>query len=87
LSYKLGSRTIVRTGIRTREYAIGDLILNWGAPTGFTQHRDFIDIHWGSRSAFLYASSFRPDSRVEFIAYDPELETGAPWRGFTSKKR
>ena len=76
------SRTILRTVIPAHKYSIGYLILTWGKPSGIKQSPYMVSVHWGTRSALLYTQEFRPDSRVEFILYDPEPLPASPWRGF-----
>jgi len=76
------SRTILRTVIPAHKYSIGYLIPTWGKPSGIKQSPYMVSVHWGTRSALLYTQEFRPDSRVEFILYDPEPLPASPWRGF-----
>lgn len=78
----IASRTITLTSIPAREYTMGDLILAWGTPTGFSQYRQAIDVYWGARSASLTTCSFRPESHVELITYYAKPAFTSAWRGF-----
>ncbi len=86
LTIDTASRTIDATRIAVHEYTIGDLLLAWGTPTGFSQIGRAIDVYWGGRSASLTTCSFRPDSRVDLITYSHKLPGAAPWRGFVRIK-
>ncbi len=59
----------------------------WGTPSGFTWNETKIYIYWGTRSALLYARSFQPNSRVDFILYNVDQPQASLWPGFTSVKR
>jgi hypothetical protein len=63
-------------------YVIGDLILMWGTPGGIIQKPHTTYVYWGTRSAYVYTGSLRPDSRVQFILYDSEPKPASPWHGF-----
>jgi len=82
LTYGASSRMIVRVAIGAREYKIGDLITEWGFPSGFSNNAGTILVAWGTRSAVLYTDSFRPESPVKFIQYDLEEQPVSAWRGF-----
>jgi hypothetical protein len=82
VSYEKNTRMIVHTGLKTNESKIGELIVAWGLPSGFNQYDDSIFVYWGTRSAVLYTTSFRPESRVEFIQYDLDEQPASAWRGF-----
>ena len=82
-----GTRMISSTSMRVHEYTLGDLIENWGTPTGITRNQPLITIYWGQRSALVYTDSLRPESAVEFLAYDLSSRQAEPWRGFTTHKR
>ena len=74
---------ITRSIIPARAYMIGDLIAAWGTPTGIHQKYTLTYVFWETRSALLYTTSFRPESRVEFIIYDLEpSQATSPWHGF-----
>lgn len=83
LAYDGASHTIVSTVVSAREKTIGDLVLAWGTPIGFTRVGPSIAVHWATRSAHLVTCSFRPASHVGFIVYGPDSKSEAPWRGFT----
>jgi hypothetical protein len=84
LTIDMASRLIAYTLIPVSEYTIGDLILTWGTPSGFTQNGRYIFVYWDARSAYLTTCSFRPESRVEFITYYRISPVSAsPWRGFS----
>ncbi|MHB8625406.1 MAG: hypothetical protein ACYDEO_04310 [Aggregatilineales bacterium] len=78
----MASQTIALTKIAAHEYAIGDLLLAWGTPTGFSQSGRDIHVHWGTRMASSTTCSFLPESRVDFISYYPKPPQAAPWHGF-----
>jgi hypothetical protein len=84
LTYELGTKMVVHTAIRVREYAAGDLIVAWGIPTGISQSGSLTYLNWGNRSISVYTSSFYPGSRVKFIIYSFAQQQALPWRGFTS---
>jgi hypothetical protein len=69
LTLDTATRMIAFTVIPAHEYTIGDLILAWGTPSGFTQYGRNIDVYWGTRNAHLTTCAFRPESRVELIIY------------------
>ncbi len=82
--YELSSQKIIHTTHVTNEYKIGELIVDWGTPTGMTQYGSFFIIYWGTRSAVLYTNSFQPNSRIASIGYDWKPQQSSPWRGFSS---
>jgi hypothetical protein len=84
LTYELGTKMVVHTAIRVREYTAGDLIVAWGIPTGITQSGSLTYLNWGNRSASVYTSSFGPGSRVKSIIYSFAQQQALPWRGFTN---
>ena len=71
-----------RTIIQTSGYSMGDLILAWGTPTGYSQIGRDINVIWGTRHAHLATCSFRPESYVEILTDYPDPVTASPWRGF-----
>ncbi len=83
LAYDGTSHKIVSTVISAHEQTIGDLILAWGAPIGFTQVGPSIAVHWRTRSAHLVTCSFRPASHVGYVVYGQRSIPASPWRGFT----
>jgi hypothetical protein len=86
-NFNADTRIISRTVIPAQQYTLGELMAAWGNPTGLTWNETNIYIYWGTHSALLYASSFQPNSRVDFILYELERKQAAPWPGFTSVKR
>ncbi len=80
--YGQDSNSIFRTIIPAKEYAIGELILAWGTPTGFDRYGDGIVVSWGTRSANFNAQSFQPTNQIGFITYDLTPFKRSPWRGF-----
>jgi hypothetical protein len=75
--------TISRTSVIV-PYTLGELVSSWGTPAGITWEGMVLYIYWENRRAllFMYGDSLRPDSRIEFIVYDPVQQPEAPWRGF-----
>lgn len=84
--YDPSTRMIIHTAIEGGEHKIGDLVAAWGFPTGFDQQGGSIFIYWGTRTAILYTTSFKPDTRLTFIEYDFEQQHASPWHGFVSSK-
>jgi hypothetical protein len=85
LVYDAVSRMITGTTMSADEETIGDVLLAWGTPTGYTQKGPFIEVNWGTRSAYLFTCSFQPSSRLSTIAYELEARQVSPWRGFTNR--
>jgi len=78
-----GFRTkIVSAVIPAHGQTIGDMILAWGMPTGFSQNGFNVEVSWGSRTAVLITCSFQPTSLVGYFRYDMEPVQVPPWRGF-----
>jgi hypothetical protein len=73
---------ITQAFIPARDYTIGQLLTDWGTPTGITHRATMVYVHWGLRSALIYTHDFQPDDPVEFIIYDLEPVPASPWRGF-----
>jgi hypothetical protein len=82
LAYDGASQMIIGAVISANEYTIGDLIISWGTPTGFTQDGRAIEVSWGTRSVYLHTCSFQPTSHVGYIEYGLESKQLPPWRGF-----
>jgi hypothetical protein len=82
LGYDGASEVIVNTVVSASEHTIGDLMIAWGTPTGFTQNGRTIEVNWGTRSAYLHTCSFQPTSRVGYIEYSLESKQLSPWHGF-----
>ena len=78
----IASRTIALTSISAPGYSMGDLILAWGTPTGFSQFDRDIDVYWGARSTHLVTCLFRPESRVDVITFYRNPAFATPWHGF-----
>jgi hypothetical protein len=85
LGYDMASEVIVNTVASASEYTIGDLMIAWGTPLGFTQNGREIEVNWGKRSAYLHTCEFQPTSRVGYIGYGLEAKPLQPWRGFTRR--
>lgn len=82
LSYDVARHEIMDTVIFTNHMTIGDLILAWGAPTGYTRSGAALQVYWGSRSAYIFVGTFSPNSRTSFITYSLEPRETLDWRGF-----
>jgi hypothetical protein len=78
-----GKPIIVMTLVPGDGYALGQLILAWGTPTGIAQDSHSAYIYWGTRVASLPTRSFRPDGQIDYIQYDLFPSKASPWRGFT----
>jgi hypothetical protein len=87
LTIDIASRMVTLTSIPAHEATIGDLILAWGTPIGFTQYKQDIDVYWGTRNAHLTTCSLRPESHIGLIIYSRTNPVSAsPWRGFKQVK-
>jgi hypothetical protein len=87
LTIDIATHMVALTGIPAHEYRIGELILAWGTPNGFTQYKQDIDVYWGIRNAHLTTCSFRSESHIDFISYSRTNPVAAsPWRGFKQVK-
>lgn len=82
ITFDMVSRTIVLTSVYENKATLGDLIVKWGAPTGFHQFGQDVDVYWDTRSAHLTTCWLRPESRVTLISYDRKPPVAHPWRGF-----
>lgn len=82
LEFDTNMTVITATIISAQKYMIGDLLTAWGTPIGITQTYYMTMVDWGTRTAYVYADSFRPDSPVRLILYNPNLQRTEPWRGF-----
>jgi hypothetical protein len=86
VTYELGTRMIVRTAIKSREYRVGDLIAGWGVPSGITQSDGYTRLCWDTRFALLYTNTFQLESRVDYIVYELTAAEASTWHGFTNHK-
>jgi hypothetical protein len=77
-------KVVTAVNIQTQKYTIGDLLSAWGTPIGIMQTYYMTFVDWGTRKAYVYADSFRPDSPVRLIQYNLEPQRTIPWRGFRS---
>jgi hypothetical protein len=82
LVFDVDNQMIVHTTVSVQTYTVGDLIANWGTPTGFARYGHVIDIFWGTRDAYIYSCLLQPDTHIEFLEYDLEPRQGSLWRGF-----
>jgi len=76
------TRIITRTVIPATEYTVGQVLTAWGTPSGMIQRQTMTYLFWDTRAVLVYSSSVQPDSRVEYILYEPEPAQMLPWRGF-----
>ena len=86
LAIDQSGQKIADTVYSAHEYTIGELILAWGLPSGFTQYGSAVQVYWDRRFAYLITCSFQPDSHVELISYSLTSSQAPPWRGFKTSR-
>jgi hypothetical protein len=84
-AYDTEKRAIVHTSVPVEDGNVGDLILDWGNPTGVRWFSRSVEVQWGTRSVFVSTRPFNPANRALFISYSLEPNSGSPWIGFASK--
>ncbi len=76
---------IIYTAVSTPDQKLGDLIVAWGEPTGFTRSGQTLAVSWSTRTAYLAPHSFQPDTQVMRVTYDDKPKQTSPWHGFVSQ--
>ena len=84
LQIDIASGVIMRAYFLAGEYSIGDLMLVWGAPSGFSRFGRNTYLYWGTREAFVLGCSFSPASNVHRITYERKPIALISWRGFVN---
>ena len=87
MSYDVARHEIMDTVIFTNHMTVGDLILVWGAPTGYTRSGAAVQVYWGNRSAYVFVGTFSPQSRTSFVTYSLEPHEAVAWHGFINPDR
>lgn len=85
LTVEIATGAIIQALIPATEYTVGDLMLAWGTPIGFSRSGRAITVYWNKRSAYLTTCSFRPESHVTWITYFSESVEASPWHGFNQR--
>jgi hypothetical protein len=68
------------------DFTIGQLILHWGIPTGYTRNSNAVTVYWPSRYAYIVSRVFSPSSPVGFISFTNQpLQPASAWAGFKAR--
>jgi hypothetical protein len=88
LTYDTVKRQIVTTVTSLgSQQPIGNLLLDWGTPTGIMRWGIATKVFWGNKSVYLVARPFAPESKGRFISFTLEKRDTMTWAGFMNKKR
>lgn len=74
---------IISVGVGVDDITIGELLIIWGLPMGYTHQGSLIYLYWPGRYVFLVTPAFTPRAAVNYVGYTTEPMTYQPWRGFT----
>lgn len=80
--YDQNAGIIESVTLKIKDRTIGDLILEWGTPIGYTDHDGVIEVRWNQKGAFLGMCSFRPQTRIYAVVYDVTTDPVLTWVGF-----
>jgi hypothetical protein len=89
INLSLSRGEIVRTylGVYSSGLTVGDLILNWGEPSGAAYHWYTVWLYWPDRYAYILGQ-FTPNSRVGMVVYAKTVTTSyGPWQGYRNQGR
>jgi hypothetical protein len=86
-SYDIERQVILSSSMLANGKTVGDLLLAWGEPSGYTRSEMAVQVFWGARSVYLSSTPFKPGTRAGYITYTLEPDSARPWHGFTSVKR
>lgn len=67
----------------TQKLTLGELILNWGTPSGFSKAGMLVQVYWSDRYVYLQSQTLSPTTLVSTVGWNNEVE-GKPWRGFVT---
>jgi hypothetical protein len=81
LDVNRSSGIIDRTTVSGHGLTIGDLILTWGEPSGYSKSGIAFLVYWRNQSAYITASSLSPRTPIVFISYDLQTPQQLPWAG------
>jgi hypothetical protein len=84
LTYDGSRRRILRTSLPLHNETVGQLILNWGQPTGVKRLPWATQVYWGTRSVYVSSLAFAPDNHTSFVSYTLFPEETVPWTGFSN---
>jgi hypothetical protein len=66
---------------------VGDLMLNWGKPSGASYHWYTVWLYWPDRYAYVLGL-FTPNSRVGMVVYAKSVTASyGPWQGYRNQWR
>lgn len=82
LSYDMARHEIMDTVLLTNHMTVGELILTWGRPTGYTKSGASVQVYWGNRAAYVFSGPFTPSSRASFVTYSLDSHPVSDWHGF-----
>jgi hypothetical protein len=86
LVYDVQRRMIIKTALSfNKPVKIGDLIVSWGHPTGYTRGLSSFRIFWDQRSIYVNQRDFGPDSQSSFIYLQLDPPKNQPWQGFINQ--
>ena len=82
--YSISRDAITRVSYSVANTTLGDLVLVWGAPTGFRHYSWGDVVFWGKRSVWASSGPFSPNSKVLLVSYSMDAPDVQPWRGFVN---
>ncbi len=87
ISYDIRQQVIRTASLPIRDKVVGELILAWGEPSGFSGSGLSNQVNWGNRSVYVISTPFSPNTRAGYIFYSITPYTAEPWRGFINHIR
>jgi hypothetical protein len=84
-NYDMRRGVVISVSVETGEITVGELILAWGEPTGYTKSGTAVQLYWGVRSVYLMSRVFTPSARAGYVFYTREPNRSQPWRGFVTQ--
>ncbi len=87
-TFDIRRRVITCTTFTLRATTIGELVLVWGSPTGYSQSGGGAVVYWDYRSAYVLVSEFGPTEPVVLVSYELDHnQPKFPWKGFVIHAR
>jgi hypothetical protein len=88
ISMDVNSKTglITRTNVSSHGMTVGDLMLIWGEPSGYSRSGIVFQVYWQNRSVYITTSALSPHSPVVFISYDLDRPQQLPWSGLVNTR-
>lgn len=83
-AYNPNTRLIEYVSLSIQPREVGNFIVEFGEPTGYTRYGDSRFLYWGSSGVWVYGKGFTPRSKVYEIFIDSQPINSGAWKGFTN---